>query len=132
MIWPASRDLGGSIALLEAWETQSGVIFIQDVVIVCLHTHHLDPTVDISVLPTRCKRVVGIDLSVRLKATLSFAFPLLSNAIDRRTAGCGMYFRLQHMWRSLRLRVCEVFIVFDVGKLVQVFDWSYHIVEFTT
>ena len=63
---------------------QRGVFFSQHVVIVHLHAliHH--SRLDIIVLFTRRKWVVGIILLVPFKATLSIAFPSLSNVI----AGC--------------------------------------------
>ena len=61
-IWNASRELLDAIPVVEAWETQSGVFFLQHVVIVRLHTLLFDPTLDIIVLFTRRKQVVGIGL----------------------------------------------------------------------
>ena len=55
----ASHELLDSIPVFEAWETQSGVLFLQHIVIVCLHTLLLDPTLDKFVLFARHKRVVG-------------------------------------------------------------------------
>jgi hypothetical protein len=74
IICHATNDLLDAIFIFEAWETQSCVFFLQHVVIVCLHTLLLDPTLDILVLFMRRKRVVGIVLQVRLKATLHVAF----------------------------------------------------------
>jgi hypothetical protein len=62
IIWHARHQLLEIIPVFEAWEMQSGVFFLQHVVIVCLHTLLVDPTLDIFVLFTRRKRVVGIDL----------------------------------------------------------------------
>jgi hypothetical protein len=62
IIWHASYELLDTIPVFEAWETQSGVFFLQHVVIVRLHTLNLDPTLDIFVLFTRRKLVVGIVL----------------------------------------------------------------------
>jgi len=62
IIWHASHELLDAIPVVEAWEMQSGVFFLQHVVIVRLHALLLDPTLDISVLFTCGKRVVGIIL----------------------------------------------------------------------
>jgi len=62
IIWHASHELLEAIPIFEAWETQSGVFFLQYVAIVRLHTLLLDPTLDMFVLFTRCKLVVGIVL----------------------------------------------------------------------
>jgi hypothetical protein len=67
MIWHSSHELLDAIPVFEPWETQSGVFFLQHVVMVRLHALLLDPTLDIFVLFTRPKRVVGIVLQVRLK-----------------------------------------------------------------
>ena len=48
--------------MFEAWEKQSGVFFLQHVVIVRLLALLLDPTMDIFLLFTCCKQVVGIVL----------------------------------------------------------------------
>jgi len=60
IIWHASHELLEAIPVFEAWETQSGVFFLQHVVIVRLHAVLLDPTLDIFVLFTRRKWVVWI------------------------------------------------------------------------
>jgi len=60
MIWHASHELLDAIPICEAWEAQSGVFFLQYVVKVRLRELILDPTLDIFVLFTRRKRVVGI------------------------------------------------------------------------
>jgi hypothetical protein len=62
IIWHASHKLLDTIPIFEAWETQSDVFLLQHIVIVRLHTLLLDPTLDIFVLFTRCRRVVRIDL----------------------------------------------------------------------
>jgi hypothetical protein len=62
IIWHASHELLDAILVFEPWETLSGVFFIQHVVIVHFHALLLDPTLDIFVLFTRHKRVVGIVL----------------------------------------------------------------------
>jgi hypothetical protein len=62
IIWHGSHELLVAIPIFEAWETQSGVFFLQHVVIVHLHALLLHPTLDIFVLFTRRKRVVGIFL----------------------------------------------------------------------
>jgi hypothetical protein len=61
--------------------------FLQHVVVVCLHTLLLDPSVDIFVLCTRHKWVVRSDLYIRLQATLRVACLWPSNVIDKSTAG---------------------------------------------
>jgi len=112
---------------------QIGVLSLQHVVIVCLHTLLLNPTLEIFVLFTCRKLVVGIVLYYRLKATLSVAFPWLSDVIDQRSASAGECFRPRQRGRHwLRLRVCDLFNVFEVAKCVQVFDWIFVSVEFTT
>jgi hypothetical protein len=78
------------IPIFEALETQSGVFLLQQVVIVRLHALLLDHTLDIYVLLTRRKRVVGIVLKVRLKETLIVAFPWLSNSIAKRSTCAGV------------------------------------------
>jgi len=60
IIWHATNEILDDIPVVESWETQSGVYFLQHVVIVPLHAFLLDPTQDIFVLFTRGKRVVGI------------------------------------------------------------------------
>jgi hypothetical protein len=60
MIWHASYELPDAIPVLEAWETPSGVFFLQHVVIVYLHALLFDATLDIFVLFTCRKRIVGI------------------------------------------------------------------------
>ena len=60
IIGHASNQPLDTIPVFDASETQSGVFFLQHVVIVRLHTLLLDPTLDIFVLFTRRKRVVGI------------------------------------------------------------------------
>jgi hypothetical protein len=62
IILQGSHELLVAIPIFEAWETQSGVFFLQHVVIVRLHALLLDPTLDIFVLFTRRKWVVGIIL----------------------------------------------------------------------
>jgi hypothetical protein len=62
IIWHASHKLLDAILVFEAWGTQSGVFFLQHVVIVRLHALVLDPTLDIFVLFMRCKWIVGIVL----------------------------------------------------------------------
>jgi hypothetical protein len=58
----ASHELLDARPVIEGWEMQNGVFFLQHVVIVRLHTHLLDPTLDLFVLCTRRKRVLGIVL----------------------------------------------------------------------
>ena len=130
-IWHASHELLDAIPVFAAWETQRSVFFLQHIVIVPLHTFPLDPTLDIFVLFPCRKRVVGIDLWIRLKATLSIAFPWSSDVIDQWSAGAGVYFRMRRRRWWLRLRVCDVFNVFEVGKPVQVFDRISFSVGFT-
>jgi len=62
IIWHSSHEVLDAISVFEAWETQSGVFFLQHVVIVSLHAFLLDPTLDIFVHLTCRKRVVGIVL----------------------------------------------------------------------
>jgi hypothetical protein len=77
----ASNELLDAIPTLEARNMQSGVIFHQHVVIVRLYALLPEPTVNIFVLFTCRKRIVGHDSYVRLKETLRVAFPWLSNVI---------------------------------------------------
>jgi len=58
----ASHKLLDAIPVFEPWEMQSGVFFLQHIVIVHLHALLLDPTLDVFVLFMRGKRVVGIVL----------------------------------------------------------------------
>jgi len=60
IIWHPSHELLDAIPVFGASETQSGVFFLQHLVIVRLHALLLDLTVDIFVLFTRRERVVGI------------------------------------------------------------------------
>ena len=122
MICHASHELVVAIPVFEVWATQSGVFFLQHVVIVRLHALLLDPALDIFVLFTRRNRVVGIVLQVRLKAPLSVAFSWLSNVIVQLSAGAGVYIRPWQRWWWLGLCVCDVFTVLEVGKRVQVLD----------
>jgi len=65
-------------------------------------------------------------------ATRSVTFPWLSNVITQRSAGAGVCYHLRwRWWRWLRLRVCDVFNVVEVGKRIQVFDWILVIFEST-
>ena len=98
IIWHASHELLNAIPVFVVWETQCLVFFVQHIVIVCLHTILLNPTLDIFVLFARCKQVVGIVLQVRLRATLSVAFPWLSNVIAQRSTGAGVCFRPRQRW----------------------------------
>ena len=58
----ATQEFLDTIPGVEAEETQSGVVFLQHVVIIRLHDILLDHTLDSFVLSTHCKRVVGIVL----------------------------------------------------------------------
>jgi hypothetical protein len=99
------------------------VFFIQHIVIVYLPTLLLDLTLDILVIVTHPKWVVGIILKVSLKATLSVAFPVLSNVIAQRSTSARVYFRPQKRnWRWLSDRVRNVFNMFDVPQ--QKVFWS--------
>ena len=60
MIWNASHELLDAIPAFEAWEMQSSVFHLQHVVIVRLHALPPDRTLDIFVLFTRRRGVVGI------------------------------------------------------------------------
>ena len=62
IIWHARQELLDALPIFERWEMESGVLFLQQLVIVRLHTLFLDPTLDIFILFTRRKRVVGIVL----------------------------------------------------------------------
>ena len=62
IVWHASHELLDAILAFEAWEMQSGVFFLQHIIRVCLHSLLLDPTLEIFVLFTCGKRVVGIVL----------------------------------------------------------------------
>jgi hypothetical protein len=105
-----------------SWEMQSSAFFLQHVVIVPVDALLLDPTLDIVVLFTWGKWVVGCISEVCHKATLSIAFPWLSHVIDQGSAGAGVYFCPRQRWRWLTLRGCAVFNVCDVVKCVPVFD----------
>jgi hypothetical protein len=54
-IWHAGHEVLDTIPVFEAWEMQSGVFFLLQVVIVHLHVFLLDPTLDLFLLFTRCK-----------------------------------------------------------------------------
>jgi hypothetical protein len=62
IIWHTSNDLLDGIPVFEAWKMQSGVFFLQHVVIVRLHNILLDPALYMVVLFMHGKRVVGIVL----------------------------------------------------------------------
>ena len=62
IIWHASHEILDAIPVVGAWTTQSRVSFLQHVVIVRLHALILDPTLDILLLFTRRKWVVGMVL----------------------------------------------------------------------
>jgi hypothetical protein len=62
IIWHARHELLDAIPIFETWETQSGVFFPQQVVIVRLDALLFDPTLDILVLSMCCNRVLGIVL----------------------------------------------------------------------
>jgi len=62
IMWYASHETLDAISVFEAWETRSGVFFLQHIVIVCLHTLLLGPTLGIFVIFTRRKQGVGIVL----------------------------------------------------------------------
>jgi hypothetical protein len=62
IIWHASPDLVHVTPVWEAWVMQRGVFFFQHIVILHLPTLLLDPTLDIFLLFTRRKWVVGIVL----------------------------------------------------------------------
>jgi len=99
-----SHDLLDAITILEAWDTRSCIFFLQHIVIVHLHTLLHDPTLDIFVLFTRHKWVVGVVLQVCSTTTLRVTFPWLSNVIAQRSPSAGVCFRpLQRRWRWLRL-----------------------------
>jgi hypothetical protein len=116
---------------MEAWETQSGVFFLQHIVIVRLHALLLDSTLDI-LLPCTCRKwVVGIVLYVHLKATVSITVPEHINVIAQRRAGAELCFHVrQRNCRSLRLRLCDDFNMFEVGKHVKFFHCIFVSVEF--
>jgi len=116
-----------------SWETQSGVFFLEHIVIARLHTRPLYPTQDIFVLFMHRKRVVGIVLWGHLIATLSVASPWVTNVIAQLSACTEVHFcQRQTRWRWLRHRVCDVFNMFEVGKRIQLFDWIFVAIEFTT
>jgi hypothetical protein len=58
----ASQEHLDAIPVFKASETQSGVVFLQYVVILRVHSLQLDPTLDIFVLFTGRKQVVWIVL----------------------------------------------------------------------
>jgi hypothetical protein len=59
IIWHACDELLEVIPIFEASEMQSGISFLQHVVIVCLRALLLNPTLDIFVQYTHPKWVVG-------------------------------------------------------------------------
>ena len=122
-IWNAFHKLQDAISVFEAWETECSVLSLQHVVIVCLHALLPNPTLDLYELFMKHRWVVGIVVVVRLKATLSIAFPWLSNAITQQSAGSGVRF---HLWQQrcwwLKLWVCYVLSVFHIEKNVQIFN----------
>jgi hypothetical protein len=62
MLWHASHELMDAIPILDAWEMLSGVCVLQHVVIIRLDAFFLDPTLDLFVLFTCRKHVVGINV----------------------------------------------------------------------
>jgi hypothetical protein len=122
IIWHASHKRLDAISDFEILEMQSGVFFLQQLFIVRLHAFLFDRTLDIFLLCTQRKCEVGIVLLVRHKETESVEIPSLSNVVDKWSAGAGVCVLPRHgKWRSLIPRVCDLFIVFGVGKCVQVF-----------
>jgi hypothetical protein len=119
----ASHELLEAISVFEASETQSGDSFLQPFTIECLHALLLDPTLDIFILFTHRKWIVGIVVYVHLKATVWVELPWLSNVIPPRSTGAGVC-SCPHHWRLwwLRLRVCNAIKVVDVGTCVQDFQ----------
>jgi hypothetical protein len=75
IIWHGSHGLLDAITVFETSETHSGVFFLQHLVIVHLPALLLDPRLDIFELFMCPQQGVWIVLYVRLKATLSIAFP---------------------------------------------------------
>ena len=59
IIWHASHELLDIIPVFEPWDTQSSVFYLQQSVVVCLHTVLLDPRRGKFLLFPRRKRVVG-------------------------------------------------------------------------
>jgi len=122
IIWDASHELLDTIPIFEAFQTQSGVSFLQHVVIVRLYALLFDSTLDIFVVFKCCKQEVRIALSSRLKPTLSVGLPWLSNVISQQSASAEFCLRpWNRRWRWLRIRVCDIFTMFEVFKHVQVF-----------
>jgi len=62
IIWHTRHKLLDVIPRLDVWEMQTSVLFLQHIVIVCLHALVLNLTLDIFVLFTRREWVVGIVL----------------------------------------------------------------------
>jgi len=89
-LWHASHGPLDTISIFDAWQIQSRVFLSQHVVIVCLHSHLLDPTLDIFGLFTHRKHVVGIVPQGCLKAIMSIVFPWLSNVFAQRSARAGV------------------------------------------
>jgi hypothetical protein len=87
ILWHPSHKHLYAIFGFEASDAKSGGFFLQDVIVVRLYPLLLDPALDIFVLFTPCKQVVGIVMSVHVKDTLSVAFPSLRHLIALRSTG---------------------------------------------
>jgi hypothetical protein len=62
IIWHSRHELLHTVPAFEGWDTQSSVFIFHRIAIVPPHTLLLGPTVDIVVLFTRRKQVIGIVL----------------------------------------------------------------------
>jgi hypothetical protein len=96
----ASHEFLDANPISEAWETESGVFFLQHVVIVPLHAILQNSAMDIFVLFTSYTQVVQIVLEVLLMPTLSIAFRRVCNVFAWQCTSARVCFRpWQNRWQ---------------------------------
>jgi hypothetical protein len=97
MVRRDTNNFVDSTAILEYWAIPCGVFWLVHVVIVLLVALFLDPTLNVILFSTYRKAMVGIVLSVGLKATLTIMLQWLSNVITQCCTGAGVYVGLWQM-----------------------------------
>ena len=97
-----------------------------------LHTHLLDPTLDIFLLLMRRKQVVRMILYICSKATLSVALPWLSDVIAQWNAGATVCFRPWEEVAVVESLILRCFQPVQGREHVNVFDSIFVSVELTT
>jgi hypothetical protein len=133
IIRSASQELPDANCLFDAWETQSGVIFISHMIVVRLHAVRDHPMLHILVLFTRLKQEVCFMLKVCLEDTLCVQVMWLSEVIAQWSTRRGFCFH-PRLWRRLclRLPVCYVLKGFEVGIRLKGFNGIIPGVQFIT